>query len=291
MAERRIGLGKPKQRLIKIRTRGQRVRLHEDFYHSVLLRPWWQFFLLVALLFLSANALFAAVYTFQPGSIANARDGSFEDAFFFSVQTFATIGYGAMAPATRFAHVIVTVEAICGILSGALITGLTFAKFARPTARVLFSEKVVIAPRNGVPYLQLRMANWRGNMVVEAQLRVYLLVEEITSEGETLRRPVELKLVRDRTALFVLSWTALHCIDESSPFYGEGALDRLRAQKAEIILSLSGLDETIGQTINARYSYTLDDIALNMRFADVMTVLPDGSRELDYAKFHDLKPL
>jgi inward rectifier potassium channel len=183
------------------------------------------------------------------------------------------------------------VEAISGILSVALITGLTFAKFARPTARVLFSEKIVIGRRNGVPHLMLRMANWRRNMVVEAQLRVLVLVDEVTAEGEKLRRPIEVKLVRDRNPMFILSWTAMHTIDETSLFHGPDALDRLRAQRADIIVTFSGLDETIGQSIMARYRYTLDDIVFGVRFRDVLTLQDDGTRLLDFGKFHDIEPL
>jgi inward rectifier potassium channel len=276
--------------LAGIVTRGRRTAFHEDFYHSVLTWKWWQFFIFVAAAFLGVNAIFAALYSLQPGAIANS-DGSVEDAFYFSVQTFATIGYGGMMPATRFAHLVVTVEAITGILSVALITGLTFAKFARPTARVLFSERVVIGPRNGVPHLMVRMANWRRDMVVEAQLRVLVLVDEITAEGERLRRPLEVKLVRDRNPMFILSWTAMHAIDEASPFHGPDAMDRLRAQRADIVVTFSGLDETIGQSITARYRYTLDDIVAGARFADVLSLQEDGTRLLDFGKFHDVEPL
>jgi inward rectifier potassium channel len=222
--------------------------------------------------------------------VTNTRPGSFEDAFFFSVQTMATIGYGGMTPATRFAHVVVTVEAMTGILSAALITGITFAKFARPTARVLFSDKMILAPRDGVPHVMFRVANWRHNVVVEAQLRVILLVTERTREGESLRRQVELALVRDRTPLFALTWTVMHLVDAGSPFFGADALRRLRDSGAEIYVTLTGLDEAMGQ-IHAQYSYRLEDIVTNVRFADVMSVHPDGTREIDYRRFHEVLAL
>jgi inward rectifier potassium channel len=271
----------------KLRATGQHIALYEDLYHNILRGSWWQFFGGVALVFLLGNALFAALYAIDPGAISGARSGSFEDAFFFSVQTMATIGYGAMAPATRFAHVMVTVEALCGILFVALVTGVTFSKFARPTARILFTENVVVTPRAGVPHLCFRMANWRGNVVVEAQLRLVILLEERTPEGEVLRRPVVLPLVRDKNPTFILSWLAMHAIDRDSPFFGGlAALEKLRAQKSEVFLSLSGLDETTGQTIHTRYSYSLDAIVWNARFADILHVTDDGTRELDYSKFH-----
>jgi inward rectifier potassium channel len=275
---------------LRIRTIGQRFAPHHDAYHYVLTRSWSEFFLLIGLAFMTANAFFAFFYWVVPGSVSNARPGSFEDAFFFSVQTMATIGYGGMTPVTRFAHVVVTIEAMTGIISAALITGITFAKFARPTARVLFSDKLILAPRDGVPHLMFRVANWRHNLVSEAQLRVILLVSERTREGESLRRQVELTLVRDRTPLFAMTWTVMHLVDTQSPFFGPSGLEGLRAAGAEIYVTLTGLDEAMGQ-IHAQHSYRLDDIVVNVRFADVMSLRPDGTREIDYRRFHDVVPL
>lgn len=270
---------------------GRRWAPFSDLYHSVLRVSWWQFFALAAVLFTAVNVAFALLYMAFPGSIEHARPGSFADHFSFSVQTLATIGYGAMAPATAPGHVLVTIEAFLGMLTTALVTGLTFARFARPTARVVFSERIAVTPRDGVPHMMFRMANGRHNQIVEATLRVVVLVTEVTREGERMRRPIELTLVRDRTAFFWLTWTAMHRIDAASPFHGEDAVAKLRAADAEIYLSLSGLDETFSQTVHARYAYALDDIAWGARFADVLTVHPDGTRFLDYGKFHDVVPV
>lgn len=264
----------------------------DDIYHFIMTRPWWQFLLLAAGLFLLINALFAGLYLLQPGAIANARPGFFEDAFSFSVQTLATIGYGGMMPATRFGHALVTLQAILGMLLTALVTGVTFSRFARPTAKVLFSQRAVITTRDGVPHLMFRMANWRHNTIVEARLRVILLVRERTREGEEMRRPVEVPLVRDSSAMFVMTWTAMHRIDAASPFYGcAAAIERLRQQDAQVFLSFSGTDETFAQTIHARYSYRLDDIVIGARFHDVLTIEPDGRRVIDYSHFHDVVPV
>ena len=195
-------------------------------YHFILARGWPTFFALVAVTFLGANLLFASPVPGCSRAASRTRaPGSFEDAFYFSVQTIATIGYGGMYPVTRYAHILVVIEAMTGILGIALITGLTFTRFARPSARVLFANKVTITPRDGVPHLMFRMANWRRNRIVEAQLRVVMLVTERTREGEVLRRQVDLPLVRDRTALFFLTWTAMHRIDADSPFHGPDAID------------------------------------------------------------------
>jgi inward rectifier potassium channel len=278
--------------ILRTRRRGQDVSLFEDLYHKVIAMPWWRFFAYVALAWVGINGAFAALYAAVPGCIAGAKPGDVEDAFYFSVQTLATIGYGAMAPATRFGHAVVVVEALVGTLGVALVTGVTFAKFARPTARVLFAAKAVIGMRDGVPHLVFRLANWRGNVVAEGQLRVILLVLQQTREGESIRLPVDIPLVRDRTALFALSWVPMHRIDPSSPFWGgQAALERLRAQHAEILLSFTGIDETIGQSIHARYRYRLDDIVYNARFVDALTIDADGTRTIDYASFHDVEVL
>jgi inward rectifier potassium channel len=274
-----------------VRTVGIPRAPHLDLYYFVLKRSWPEFFVLAGAAFLLTNALFALLYLVQPGSIVNARPGSFEDSFYFSVQTLATIGYGGMMPATRYAHLVVTFEAMIGVLSIALITGITFTRFARPTARFIFSDRIVLARRDGVPHLMFRVANARHNQIVDAQMRIVLLVNERTREGEMLRRQLDLPLVRDRTAVFFLTWTAMHVIDAASPFHGSGALDRLRERKAELFLGITGLDETIGQMIHARHNYKLEDIVENVRFTDVLTLHPDGTREIDYRKFHDVVPL
>lgn len=272
-----------------IRAVGRPWEPHKDIYHFLLRRSWTGFFVVVTVGFLAANALFATAYVAQPGSISNARSGSFEDAFFFSVQTMATIGYGGMSPATRYAHLVVTVEALIGILSVALVTGITFSKFSRPTARIVFSDRMAVTSRDGVPHLVFRLANWRHNQVLEAQLRLAVLLTEKTSEGETLRRPVELPLVRDRNPLFSLTWQAMHRIDEASPFHGPGALERLRAQNAQLFVTLYGVDETVGQNIHARHRYELSDIVWGGRFRDLIADMGDGSRRLDYRVFHDIE--
>jgi inward rectifier potassium channel len=275
----------------RIKTIGIERSPQKDMYHYVLKLSWPAFFGIVSLVFIFANLVFASAYLAKPGSIANARPGSFEDAFYFSVQTIATIGYGGMHPLSRYAHLLVVLEAMTGILGIAVITGLTFTRFSRPSARVLFSNKVTLTPRDGVPHLMFRMANWRRNRIVEARLRVIMLIDERTREGELLRRQVDLPLVRSETAIFFLTWTAMHRVEETSPFFGPGAIEALRTKRAELFLSLTGFDETIGQTIHARQEYALGDITPGVRFADVLTLNPDGSRQIDYRKFHDVVPL
>jgi inward rectifier potassium channel len=258
-----------------------------DLYHLILDLRWGWYFASIAVAFVATNGMFALLYMAQTDSIANSS-GSFRDSFFFSVQTLATIGYGAMAPNTLYAHMLVAAEALTGLLGFAVVTGVTFAKFARPRARVLFSKRIVVGTRNGQRFVMFRMANERHNQIVEAQVTVMLLQDVATQEGERLRVPTELKLVRKQTQFFRLSWTATHLVDESSPFYGPDALEKLRAVKTEIYLSLTGLDETIAQTVHARHSYTLDDIVWGARFKDVISGSTGGVRVIDYRYFHEV---
>lgn len=259
-----------------------------DAYHTLLTMPWWRFFALVFAGYLAINALFAFGYHALGDAIENA-DGTFADDFFFSVQTLATIGYGKMAPRTLEANLLVTTEALLGMMGLAVTTGLVFARFSRPTSRVLFSRVAVIGPYEGVPSLQFRMANARGNRIVEARLKLTLVRDEVTAEGSQVRRLRDLKLIRSEHAAFALTWTAVHPIDEASPLRGQTAVE-LEASVADLMVSLTGIDEGLAQTIHARYAYAAADLRWNARFADILTSGQDRSY-VDYTKFHDAVPL
>jgi inward rectifier potassium channel len=269
---------------------GLEQRVWDDLYHSLLRMPWGLFLLLTGGLYVGVNLVFALAYLLQPDSLANAKPGDLGDAFFFSVQTMATIGYGAIAPKTLYANILVVIEAWVGLLGVAMITGLMFARFSRPTARVRFSEYAVVAERDGVPALMFRAANQRSNQILEAKLWVTLVRNDQTEEGEFLRRISELPLVRSQSAFFQLTWTAVHPIDEHSPLYGE-TLESLRQKQAEVVVTLTGTDETVAQNIHARYSYIPDEIVWNHRFADMFIHTGPGKMHLDYGKFDELLPL
>jgi inward rectifier potassium channel len=272
----------------------ERVGLHRrhfsDMYHLALTASWPKLALLITAVFLLSNALFALCFLATGDGIEGARPGSFSDAFFFSVQTMATIGYGSLAPKTFAAHVVVTAEALIGLTSFAVATGLLFAKFSRPTARVLFSRVAVVGRWRGMPALMFRMANERANQILEATLRVVLAREETTADGESLRRFYDLALERRQSALFALTWTAIHVIDEASPLHGASA-ESLRAVEAELVASVIGLDETFAQTVHARNSWIADEIVWNARFVDVLSRREDGRRVVDYSRFHETTPL
>jgi inward rectifier potassium channel len=270
-------------RLVRV---GARSLARRDTYHLLLTMSWSWFFGVQAIAYLVFNTLFALLYLAVPGSVANARPGSFADAFFFSVQTMATIGFGVMAPATLYANLVVTVEALLGMASFALAAGLIFARFSRPTARVLFSRVAVVTRFNGIATLMFRCANERRNQIFEAQVHVDFARQETSAEGLELRRSYELRLARDRNPQFSFSWTVMHPIDTSSPLYGIDP-DLLASQDAAVVVTLTGTDETLSQPVFARTEYRADKILWGRQFVDVLTQAEDGRRLVDYRRFHD----
>jgi inward rectifier potassium channel len=268
---------------------GLRTATLRDVYHSLLTTAWAQFFALVLVTYLGANLLFALGYLAIGDGIEEARPGNFSDAFFFSVQTMATIGYGKMAPRGLAANLLVTLEALIGLLGLALVTGLVFAKFSRPTARVIFSQNAVITRFDGVPSLLVRMANERGNQIAEAQAHLVLLRTERTPEGEEIRRAHDLHLRRSHSAFFAFTWLVVHAITPDSPLHGETA-ESLKAKDIDLVASMTGLDETLSQAVHARHAWMPDQILWGHRFADVLVSLPDGRRAIDYRRFHLVEP-
>jgi inward rectifier potassium channel len=261
------------------------LRAFGDLYHYLLTSSWAALLGFVLIAYVGANLIFASIYFFG-GGVAGARPGSFVDMFFFSVQTMATIGYGKMTPDSLLSNVLVSLEALCGLVGLAMMTGLMFAKFSLPSTRVRFSRCAVVSRRDGLPSLMFRMANLRANRIVEAEIHVVFARLERTPEGEELRRFYDLAMTRNRSALFALSWTAVHPIVEGSPFAGQ-TRESLRAQDAEIVVSLIGLDETFSQTVHARKSYRAGDILWGQRLADIMTRGGDGSVKIDYSRFDE----
>ena len=259
-----------------------------DPYHLFLTIPWSLFLGVIVLVYGAVNTLFAFLYLLGPeDSIANANPDSFLDMFFFSVQTLASIGYGAMHPTSTYTNAIVTIEAMVGLVGIAMITGLSFARFSNPTARVRFTKQAVIMMYNGVPTLMFRTANERRNYILEANLKVYFLRDEITAEGHALRRFYELKLVRDNTPSFSLSWTVMHAITPESPLYGETS-ESLVNTNAAMIISLSGIDETVSHVVHARHLYGSHDLKFNYKFVDIFHQTSKGNRYIDYRDFDSI---
>lgn len=257
-----------------------------DPYHLLLTVPWIGFFAIVVGFDILLNAIFAILYLLDSNAIAGIKEVGFLEAFFFSVQTLASIGYGVMNPQTLYANLLVTLESIASLMLFAVITGIAFTRFAKSSSRVMFSHVATIHNYNGIPTLMFRTANERRNNILEAKLSVYLMIDEIASEGHMMRRLHELKLVRDHSPVFLLSWTVMHTIDESSPLYGL-TLETMERLHAQLLVSLTGVDETIEGTLHARHMYAACNLMFGRRFVDVIYMGKEGHRYLDYTHFHE----
>ena len=258
-----------------------------DLYHRVLALPLPGILALMGATFLTLNLIFAGLYLLDPGGIAALAPGDFWSAFFFSVETFGTIGYGHWYPQSFSANLLMTAETFVGLVYVAVTTGLVFARVSRPVSRVAFSEVAVIHDFEGVPTLMFRAANRRANNILEAEVMVSLARDAETSEGIQFRRFEELKVARSRSPLFALTWTIMHPIDAKSPLRG-ATHETLVAEHAEIIVVLSGADDRYAQRVHARHSYTAVEILWDKRFADILSFGPGGRRMVDYGRFHDV---
>jgi inward rectifier potassium channel len=259
-----------------------------DAYYTFLRARWSLAIAALAAGYLALNALFALAYLVV-GGVAHARAGSLVDAFFFSVQTMGTIGYGAMYPETAAANALVVVESVAGLVVTALGTGLVFTKFSRTTSRVIFSTHAAVAPLEGVPTLAFRVGNERGNQICEARVYVTLVRTRRVEGGQTFYRMVDLTLARDRSPGLQRSWTVLHPIVENSPLHGETP-DSLAACDAELWVSIAGVDDTTLQPVHAQHTYESPSIVWGARLADIMHETPTGDLLLDVGRFDELVP-
>jgi inward rectifier potassium channel len=259
-----------------------------DFAHRCLTVRWPVFFAGATLAFLSLNCVFATIYSLGDKPIANA-DGDFLHYLFFSIQTLTTVGYGGMYPQSTYGHVVASAELYTGVFTTALLTGLIFYRFSRPRARILFAERAVIAMHDGKQSLMLRAANERLNAISAPFARVWLSTTIQTAEGESFRRFVELPLLRAQSPLFVLSWTIIHAIDETSPLFGMDA-SALEATQGTIVVMIEGYDESVAQTVRARKTYLASDIAFGHRYVDVLEPSDSDRVRVNYGKFHLTEP-
>ncbi len=274
----------------QVLTHGRRQSKLRDPYHLVLTLTWPQFFGALVLAFTLVNLVFGTAYWLLPGSVVNARQGVFLDYFFFSIETLATVGYGVMSPASLAGHVVASFEILTGMVSIALITGLVFARFSKPTARILFSHRAVIRDFEGQRVLMMRIANERHNRIVEASATLSLVRNEVNAQGESFVRIHDLRLLRERTPVFALTWTLIHPIDERSALYGVNAAQLVSA-RARILVSVTGHDETMAASVFANSDYEAEDLVFDARFVDILSATPEGSRTIDLTRFHDIEPI
>jgi inward rectifier potassium channel len=257
-----------------------------DTYHFILTLTWTQFAAMVLAIYVLINLIFAGLYVLGGRSIAELPPGSFPEAFFFSVETMATVGYGHMYPDTFYGHCITTIEIVFGMFGMAVITGVIFIRFSRATAKILFSKCAVISPFDGIPALMLRVANLRHIAMAEAEFRVMLFRDERIQEEENVRRFYPLKLQLERIIAFPVVLTLRHIIDESSPLYGMTPED-LKRSDTRLMASIVCIDTVIPAPVQSAIDYSYDDIFWNQRFVEIYSETTDGRLIVDYGRIHD----
>jgi inward rectifier potassium channel len=257
-------------------------------YHWLLTMSWPRFLALVALVYILANAFFACLYAAMgPGALSGV-EGAFArrwaGCFFFSVHTFATIGYGSISPVSLGANLLVTVESLVGLLGFAVATGVVYARFARPVAFIIFSRTALVAPYRGGTGFMFRLVNGRSNQLIEMHARVSV---NLSRHGK--REFHELSLERDQVTLLPLAWTVVHPIDESSPLNGM-TREEIAASDPEFFAVITALDETFAQQVHARRSYRLDELVWGARFVDLFIREPDRPIAIDVQRLHEYQP-
>lgn len=257
-----------------------------DTYNWIVALTWPRFALFAICVFLVLNLIFASAYRFGGHCIGELPPDSFSEAFFFSVETLATVGYGHMYPISPFGHIVVTLELMTGMLWTAVTTGLIFVRFSRPTARVVFSNSIVIAPFEGKPTLMIRVANLRHHSMADALFRVMYHRDEPSLEGDVIRRFYPLKLTFDRLISFPAALTLRHVIDESSPLYG-ATMEDFQTSDSRFMTSVACVDTVIQSQVQSQQGYHWSDVRFGERFAEVYTESAEGHLIVDYGRLHE----
>jgi inward rectifier potassium channel len=261
-----------------------------DLYFNAMTMSWPAFVATLAAAFVTLNFVFALIYDLGEAPIANAREGSLADLFFFSVETTSTVGYGDMHPQTIYGHVVATGENFTGLLLLAVMTGLVFARFSRPHARVIFAKYPVVTRYNGVTTLIFRMANARSNFITEATAKLWMLSPTVSEEGKRFVGFERMRLLKSENPTFALSWTLFHPIDDSSPLFGKDE-DTLAASEINFVVSIVGFDETSGQIVRARGVFAAQDVRFGHEYVDFVWIDGEGMRHIDYAKIDATIPV
>jgi len=259
-----------------------------DPYHLALTVRWPAFVLGVFVLYGLINLIFAGLYLAHPGCIANARPGSIGDAFFFSIETLATVGYGVMAPANLYGHVVASAEIITGMAFTAIMTGLIFVRFSKAKAKIVYSDVAVITRHNGHPTLMFRIGNARASVMTKVRAEANALIRETTAEGGQYRRLQELPLVRSSVPVFPMVLNLMHEIDEHSPFAGLDA-QALAETEMTILLSLEARDPQLAAMVYDMKAYFARDLRPGMRFVDAVTQR-DGRTLADLRRISLVEP-
>jgi inward rectifier potassium channel len=254
-----------------------------DPYHLAVSLSWPAFTVAMLACWLAINLVFASLYWLRPGDVANTVPGSFSDVIFFSIETLATVGYGVMAPATLYGHIVSAVEIVTGMAFTAIVTGLLFVRFSRPKAKIVWADGVVVTTHNGRPTLMLRVVNGRVTTMSSATARLFVLLAEQTAEGTTIRRVHELRLEQSHLPLFVMPWLLMHVIDDTSILRGHDT-DSLEEVLARVFATIEARDHALNAVVQDMRHYGVDRIRFGMHFADMVTLREGGGATADLSR-------
>jgi inward rectifier potassium channel len=272
---------------IEIIQTGLKRSFFQDLYYLTIKSSWIKFFLISAACYILLNLIFGLIYLYSPATILNASPDSLWDAFVFSFQTSSTLGYGRLVPNSNLTHGIVLLDTLMGIFYVAIVTGLAFSKFSRPSAKVLFSDKTILTTFDDIPTLMFRLGNGRSTQIVDASLNVAALIPYTSTEGIKMSRFHKLKLLSNNNPTFSLSWTAMHLIDETSPLF-ELNLEEIQKQGIIIFVTFTGIDDILSQTVHTKYRYSTESIIEARKFVDILK--KEGtSFTIDFEKFHEVE--
>ncbi len=262
-----------------------------DPYHLALTMSWPQFFSGLFMLYAVINSCFALLYYVAPGSVSNMPPYSLRDAFFFSIETLATVGYGHMAPITTYSHTVSAIEMFVGMVLTATMTGLVFVRFSKPKAKLLFASHAVVVRRSGVPSLMIRIGNGRMNALNDARVRVTTFVSETAADGQKIRSMVDLRLSRSDMPFFPLTWTLIHELTDDSPLVLLRSVETstLHTSGMRLLVSITAHDPALGAQVFANYAYGPDQIALDTRYTDAITHTSDQRSVADMRKISDMQ--
>lgn len=264
-----------------------------NLYHALTTMSTARFCLSAVAAYLAVNGLFAVGYLLcGRAAIAGLETAPFWErlagCFFFSVETFSTIGYGTLAPLNRAAHVLVVFEAMVGLASTALATGLVFARFSRPQAKLLCSKTSVVSPHQGGQAWMFRMANGGRSQLMDVEAKVVLATRDPSAPSG--RRFDVLQLERSRIMMFPLHWVVVHPIDEESPMFGL-TREEFETSAPEFLILTSAVDETFADSVYARTSYSAEQIEWNARFSDIYSPTDDGAVAIDLSRLDETEPV
>jgi len=280
---------------INVKRQGLSIFNTADNYHNLITMSWIKFWLLVLSGYMVVNIIFACIYLSiginnLDGASTNGNVGNFFNAFFFSAQTISTVGYGHISPKGMVANSIAALESMLGLLAFALATGLLYGRFSRATAKITYSNNILVAPygENGKG-IMFRLANVRRNILIGLSIEVIFSYNE-TVDGKPVRRFFPLELERKQVSVLTLSWTVVHPLDENSPLK-DMTPDELKQSEASFSILLKAFDDTFSQTVHSRAAYQHNDIVWNARFKPTFDRDEDGRIILDLSRVHDYAPV